>query len=251
MSDSKESTSDLLHTLGRVCLELSDRLEKQELAEVVFPPAEYKWKNHLGQEMPMKDEMDYTKFNGVGEQPTTGDVPLGYGRQVFEFNEAMGELYPDVEVFLQQDRFEDFVDMFALKYKLIDSERSEFMKHYIEIMNNFLLPIVHKQKASEVSDEVVEFNRESYRKYMIMIVDDLADIIYTCVHMALCLNIDIDRIFHEVHANNMTKMGPDGQVIKADGTDKFLDPSSGDPLPAGKVVKPDNYKPVDLSPFVK
>lgn len=163
-----------------------------------------------------------------------------YGKLVQQFNEAMDEVYVDMES-LTPDAL---VELVRLKYKLIESEKRELSDHYIKFMNSFLIP-----RTLEGAD--TSFNRQEYIKHVTDIVDDLADIIYTCVHMALCLNIDIDAVFTAVHRNNMTKMGPDGKAIKADGTDKFIDPNSGEPHPAGKVVKPDGYIPVDLTPFVK
>lgn len=41
-----------------------------------------------------------------------------------------------------------------------------------------------------------------------------------------------EKAWDLVHANNMTKLGPDGKVVKNEN---------------GKVIKPANYKPVDLN----
>lgn len=45
----------------------------------------------------------------------------------------------------------------------------------------------------------------------------------------------IEEAFNRVHANNMTKVGADGKVLRN---------------PDGKILKPDNFVPVDLTDLV-
>ena len=67
---------------------------------------------------------------------------------------------------------------------------------------------------------------------IIEIADGLGDLLYVTFGLAIAYGIDIDRVFQEVHESNMTKMWSDGTVHYRED---------------GKILKPDTYKPVDLS----
>ena len=62
-------------------------------------------------------------------------------------------------------------------------------------------------------------------------IDALADILYVVYGFAVSLGVDIEPFLDEVHKNNLTKVGPNGEVIRRED---------------GKVLKPANYVPVDL-----
>lgn len=70
---------------------------------------------------------------------------------------------------------------------------------------------------------------ESNRAYL---CKEWADAQYVLSQMAWYFDIPADPSFNRVHLNNMTKIGPDGKV-------KFRDD--------GKILKPDDYKPADMS----
>jgi len=57
--------------------------------------------------------------------------------------------------------------------------------------------------------------------------DAIADLLYVVFGTAIAAGIPIDRVFSEVHASNMTKVGGHYE--------------------GGKYIKPSTYKPVDLS----
>ena len=66
------------------------------------------------------------------------------------------------------------------------------------------------------------------------ILDAGIDILYITLgtmHEAGVLD-KFEKAWDLVHANNMTKLGPDGKVLKRED---------------GKVIKPSNYKPVNLA----
>lgn len=67
---------------------------------------------------------------------------------------------------------------------------------------------------------------------LIDLADGIADLKYVLSHAAVALSIDSDRAFEIVHKSNMTKVGPDGKVIR--------DPRNG------KVLKPDTFEPPHL-----
>lgn len=63
------------------------------------------------------------------------------------------------------------------------------------------------------------------------VADGAADLIYVVLQLCWALDIPIDRCYQAVHNNNMTKVQPDGTVLRR---------------PDGKVLKPVGYVPVNL-----
>jgi phosphoribosyl-ATP pyrophosphohydrolase len=75
--------------------------------------------------------------------------------------------------------------------------------------------------------------------------DDLVEVLDACVDMmyVLCGTINhhgLQDVFNEsfkrVHDNNMTKVGPDGKVVRNS---------------EGKILKPEGFVPVDLSDLIQ
>lgn len=66
-------------------------------------------------------------------------------------------------------------------------------------------------------------------------LDALVDLTYVIIGAALEYGRDFAGAFAAVHAANMAKLGPDGKPILRDD---------------GKVLKPEGWKPADLTPFL-
>lgn len=62
---------------------------------------------------------------------------------------------------------------------------------------------------------------------------DMVIVIYGTI--AAAYGVDLDKVIREVMASNMTKVKPDGTVIKNEW---------------GKVQKPEGYRPPDLAPIL-
>jgi predicted HAD superfamily Cof-like phosphohydrolase len=60
---------------------------------------------------------------------------------------------------------------------------------------------------------------------------ELADILYVVYGTADLLEIPLEAVFAEVHRSNMSKIGPDGEVIRRED---------------GKILKPDTYREADV-----
>jgi predicted HAD superfamily Cof-like phosphohydrolase len=67
------------------------------------------------------------------------------------------------------------------------------------------------------------------------LLKEMADLKYVIDQYAAMLGWDIDAAQDLVHENNLTKAGPDGKVHRRED---------------GKILKPDNYKKVDLTHLV-
>ena len=84
---------------------------------------------------------------------------------------------------------------------------------------------------------------EEFREYMeaekstnpVDIADALGDMLVVIYGTAAAYGIDLDAVVREIHASNMTKVQPDGTVLR----DEF-----------GKVCKPDGYMPPRLAEII-
>jgi len=88
-----------------------------------------------------------------------------------------------------------------------------------------------------MEEENEEYRGASLENDKVELIDSLADQLYVLfgtINAHGMQNI-IEEAFNRVHANNMTKIGPDGKVIRN---------------AAGKILKGPNFVPVDLSDLV-
>jgi predicted HAD superfamily Cof-like phosphohydrolase len=86
-----------------------------------------------------------------------------------------------------------------------------------------------KEEVSELIDAVNDSD-------IVALADALADIVYVAYGTAVTYGIDLDRVLHEVHRSNMSKLGKDGEpIFRADG----------------KVVKSSQYRPPDVAGVLK
>lgn len=85
-----------------------------------------------------------------------------------------------------------------------------------------------------LEEEVCEYsNAVLDREGIAAIAKELGDIVYVAYGAALEHGFDLDAVVAEVHRSNMTKVLPDGSVLKAPGT--------------GKVLKPPTYEEADVA----
>lgn len=68
------------------------------------------------------------------------------------------------------------------------------------------------------------------------LLKELADLRYVVEGCAITFGLDIEGAFVETHQSNMSKLGADGKPITDAG---------------GKVLKGPNYRPADMTKFVK
>lgn len=61
---------------------------------------------------------------------------------------------------------------------------------------------------------------------------ELADLIYVILGAAVAFGLPISEVFERIHAANLTKIGPNGEVYRNE---------------AGKVLKGPHYRPADVS----
>lgn len=69
-----------------------------------------------------------------------------------------------------------------------------------------------------IEEEVAELRAAATSGDLVGVADALADVVYVAYGTAHVYGIDLDAVLDEVHASNMTKLGPDGRPIRrADG----------------------------------
>lgn len=85
-------------------------------------------------------------------------------------------------------------------------------------------------------EEVAEYVQAEVDNDIIAISDALTDIHYIAAGTEVAYGIPGEAVFNYIHANNMSKLGPDGNPIyRADG----------------KVIKPDNWVAPDVAKFLE
>ena len=138
---------------------------------------------------------------------------------VKEFHKAFNKV-PDPEVPTEQS---DKIRM--LRHKLIEEEFNE----------------VTQELQMGIWDDFEYVDVKNHPKYdkgfnINKLAKELADLLYVILGTAAAYGIPIDDVYRKVHENNMSKLQPDGTV-------KYRED--------GKVLKPDNYVPLDVSKLLE
>lgn len=82
-----------------------------------------------------------------------------------------------------------------------------------------------------IQEELEELEVAVSNKDMVEVADALTDLLYVIYGTGQAFGIDLDECFEEVHRSNMSKLGPDGRVLRRED---------------GKILKPEGYFPPDL-----
>ncbi|QOV43432.1 MazG nucleotide pyrophosphohydrolase domain-containing protein [Streptomyces chromofuscus] len=73
-------------------------------------------------------------------------------------------------------------------------------------------------RAELLAEEAAEVAEVAVTGPLDKLAHELADVVYVAYGTALVHGIDLDAVIAEIHRSNMTKLGPDGQVVRrADG----------------------------------
>lgn len=110
-------------------------------------------------------------------------------------------------------------DTFNLRWKLIEEEFDE-LKEEFSALSEYFHP-----NCEAYEDE------EHAKLVFAKIGKEMADLIYVLHGAGLAFGLNMDDVFTEVHRSNMSKMPPDGIILRRDD---------------GKVIKPPTYSPADV-----
>lgn len=105
-----------------------------------------------------------------------------------------------------------------LRWALIEEEYNEARSEFVDLY----------QGCYGLSPTYTE---EDKKVALAKIGKEMADLIYVLHGAGLAFGINMDDVFYEVHKSNMTKLPPDGIVLRRED---------------GKVIKPPTYTPADV-----
>ena len=107
----------------------------------------------------------------------------------------------------------------------------EAMEQDVNVVPTFPEDEIQRLRLDLIEEELDELHYAIDNKDMVEIADALGDLLYVVYGAGHAFGIDLDECFKEIHASNMSKLGPDGKPIKRED---------------GKVLKPDTFFPPDL-----
>jgi predicted HAD superfamily Cof-like phosphohydrolase len=90
-------------------------------------------------------------------------------------------------------------------------------------------------RVALIAEELEELKEAIEANDIVEIADALTDLLYVVYGAGHAYGIDLDPCFDEVHDSNMTKIQPDGTVLKN---------------ASGKVIKPETYRPPNLDSVI-
>lgn len=135
--------------------------------------------------------------------------------------ELLREFHETYGAAIDQPFTEDLID---LRMNLISEESREVEE---EIDKAFPLGEQHLGYY-----EYLPFNPSLIDKKAL--TKELADLMYVTIGFATTFGLPLEEVFYEVHKSNMSKLGPDGEVLRRED---------------GKILKGINYKEPDLDQF--
>ena len=120
----------------------------------------------------------------------------------------------------------------------MDGTNFELVEDFMEAMGQEVNAIpafpeqeIQRLRLDLIEEELDELHYAIDNKDMVEIADALGDLLYVVYGAGHAFGIDLDECFKEIHASNMSKLGPDGKPIKRED---------------GKGLKPDTFFPPDL-----
>ena len=120
----------------------------------------------------------------------------------------------------------------------MDGTNFELVEDFMEAMGQEVNAVptfpeeeIQRLRLDLIEEELDELHYAIDNKDMVEIADALGDLLYVVYGAGHAFGIDLDECFKEIHASNMSKLGPDGKPIKRED---------------GKVLKPDSFFPPDL-----
>lgn len=118
-------------------------------------------------------------------------------------------------------------------YDLLVLRRTLLFEEYMESLEELddLADLAYDVATGEVEDEPSESLNLNKR-----LLKELCDVLYVVYGTAYRLGYDLDGAFAEVHRSNMSKLGDDGKPVYRED---------------GKVLKGPNYRPADVTMFLR
>ncbi|MBJ7903697.1 MazG nucleotide pyrophosphohydrolase domain-containing protein [Streptomyces sp. NPDC003656] len=97
-------------------------------------------------------------------------------------------------------------------------------------------PQLAAHRGELLAEEAAEVAEVSVEGPLDHLAQELADVVYVAYGTALVHGIDLDEVIAEIHRANMSKLGPEGQVLRRED---------------GKVLKGTHYRAPDVSAVLR
>ncbi|MEU1294329.1 MULTISPECIES: MazG nucleotide pyrophosphohydrolase domain-containing protein [unclassified Streptomyces] len=97
-------------------------------------------------------------------------------------------------------------------------------------------PELAAQRGELLREEAAEVAEVAVSGPLDKLAHELADVVYVAYGTALVHGIDLDAVIAEIHRSNMTKLGPDGRVVRRED---------------GKVLKGEHYRAPDVTAVLR
>lgn len=91
--------------------------------------------------------------------------------------------------------------------------------------------LVDEEWNDETKPALDKYGQHPSLESLVAVADGIADSIYVLCQLARVLGVPLNTIYTAVHANNMTKVGADGKVVRRED---------------GKILKPEGFVPVNV-----
>ncbi|MGW0579869.1 pyrophosphohydrolase domain-containing protein, partial [Streptomyces sp. NPDC002920] len=100
-------------------------------------------------------------------------------------------------------------------------------------------PRLAAHRGELLAEEAAEVAEVSVGGPLDRLAHELADVVYVAYGTALVHGIDLDAVIAEIHRSNMTKLGPDGQVVRR----PYRPPTSPSPRDASQRKRARSISP--------
>ncbi len=120
-------------------------------------------------------------------------------------------------------------DMLREFHRVFDAGENEEMTDKLLYLRSDLIEEEFEEVQAELYPDDLKPNKKKLTK-------ELADLMYVVIGTAVAFGLPLEEVFEAVHKNNMTKVHPDGTIRRRED---------------GKILKPDTFKELDLTPFFK
>lgn len=126
-------------------------------------------------------------------------------------------------------------DMLREFHRVFDAgENEEFTLDKVFLRDDLIY-----EEYQEVVNELYKVTNSEFDASLIdkkKLTKELADLMYVVIGTAVTFGLPLEEVFEAVHKNNMSKVHPDGTIKRRED---------------GKILKPDTFKEIDLTPFFK
>lgn len=130
------------------------------------------------------------------------------------------------------DKIQQMVKEFHEKFDCVVNDRPTVP----DLATMLLRADLISEEFEELEEKGFDFISTPSKPDLVQIADALGDILYVVYGTAVSCGIDMEPIVAEIHRSNMSKVQPDGTILRRED---------------GKIIKPDTYSPADIKSIIE